>query len=431
MSTAVVIAAGGAAWESSLLAAIDTDDLEMTVVRRCMDVVELVSVSLAGAARVALISAELRQLDADIVDQLALVGVVPVAVVRTETAETLDALRAKGIRHVVAADADATVIAAVVREAAAEPGPTETTRAFALPGPRRVTPPQQAEEPSDLSVPPAAGAVLAVWGPTGAPGRTTVAVALADEIARLGAEVVLVDADVYGGTIAMQLGILDESPGLAAACRATSGPRRAMDTLTEFAWQLSPRLRVVTGLPLPQRWPEIRPSALTAFLGACRSVAEWTVIDLGFSIEADEELSFDSIAPRRNGATLAALDEADVVVVVGQADPVGIQRLASALLELEEVGLASDATVVLNKVRPGFGSGEPATTAMAAAQRFTGRTPIACLPYDRAAMDACAAAGRSLADVRSRSRLRQATAQLARDVTGLKAARHSRRHARA
>jgi hypothetical protein len=41
-----------------------------------------------------------------------------------------------------------------------------------------------------------------VWGPTGGPGRTTVAVNLAFEAAAIGGEVLLVDADTYGGAVA-------------------------------------------------------------------------------------------------------------------------------------------------------------------------------------------------------------------------------------
>ena len=51
------------------------------------------------------------------------------------------------------------------------------------------------------------------------------------------------------------------------------------------------------------------------------------VVDCGFSLEADEEISFDTVAPRRNGATLAVLSDADLVLAVGSADPPGMERL--------------------------------------------------------------------------------------------------------
>jgi Mrp family chromosome partitioning ATPase len=44
--------------------------------------------------------------------------------------------------------------------------------------------------------------LAAVWGPKGGPGRTTVAVNLAFEAAAAGGEVLLVDADTYGGAVA-------------------------------------------------------------------------------------------------------------------------------------------------------------------------------------------------------------------------------------
>src|SRR4029079_11771197 len=61
--------------------------------------------------------------------------------------------------------------------------------------------------PSTDRPPPTRGSVVAVWGPTGAPGRTTVAVTLADELSRLGSSSLLVDADVCGGGSAVRAGL--------------------------------------------------------------------------------------------------------------------------------------------------------------------------------------------------------------------------------
>lgn len=67
------------------------------------------------------------------------------------------------------------------------------------------------------SAPHAGGSVVTVWGPTGAPGRTTAAVSLAVEIAATGARAALVDADSIGAAVAPSLGLFDEAPGFACA----------------------------------------------------------------------------------------------------------------------------------------------------------------------------------------------------------------------
>ncbi|HEV7741471.1 MAG TPA: regulator, partial [Pseudolysinimonas sp.] len=61
------------------------------------------------------------------------------------------------------------------------------------------------------------GGVVAVWGPSGAPGRTSLAIAIAAELADAGVSVALADADTHAASIDPALGLLDEAPGFAAA----------------------------------------------------------------------------------------------------------------------------------------------------------------------------------------------------------------------
>jgi hypothetical protein len=68
-----------------------------------------------------------------------------------------------------------------------------------------------------------------------------------------------------------------------------------------------------------------------------RRVSTTTVVDCGFGLDVDEELSFDTSAPQRNAATLSVLAEADAVLAVGVADPVGLQRLVRGLQDLADV----------------------------------------------------------------------------------------------
>jgi Flp pilus assembly CpaE family ATPase len=287
--------------------------------------------------------------------------------------------------------------------------------------------PPGAGAPVPAELPARRGSVVAVWGPTGAPGRTLVAATLADEIARLGTNTLLVDADVYGGSVAVLLGLLDESPGLAAACRQAGATRLEAAALAALCWQLAPTLRVLTGIPIAQRWPEVRATAIEPVLGAARNLAAFTVVDCGFGLETDEELSFDSLAPRRNGATLAVLDQADVILAVGAADPIGLHRLVRGLAELRDAEVSAPIWVVLNKVRRGVVAGDPASELTAALERFAGRTPAALLPLDQEAVDAALAAGRLLGESRPSSPLRQAVAELAAALVGVPAQPSRRR----
>ncbi|MGI8761935.1 MAG: AAA family ATPase [Jatrophihabitantaceae bacterium] len=423
MKVPVLSAAAGAAWEAGLVAALDRGEFGVAIARRCVDVVDLLAVAAAGQGRAALVAGSLRRLDADAVDRLLAAQVVPVGVVSRGDAAAEERLRAMGIAHLVPEDADPAVVASVLTQAvAAGPGAvaSRTDLRFGDPATSMAIPPGAGDLP-----PPAAanrrGSVLAVWGPTGAPGRSTVAVGLADELSRLGSSSLLVDADVYGATIAVVLGLLDESPGLAAACRQAAAHRLDAAALAALCWQLSPQLRVLTGIPIAARWPELRPSAIESVLASARSLAEYTVLDCGFSLETDEELSFDTLAPRRNGATLAALAEADVILAVGAADPIGMQRLVRALTDLRDAELSAPIWVVLNKVRRGVVPGDPDAELRAALERFTGCSPAALLPYDRDALDAALAAGRSLAEARPSSPLRRAVLELAAALAGVPA----------
>ncbi|MEO6114914.1 MAG: regulator, partial [Pseudolysinimonas sp.] len=159
---------------------------------------------------------------------------------------------------------------------------------------------QTRARPVRVSAPPAAGeqspgrgSIIAVWGPDGAPGRTSIAIALAAELADAGVNVALADADTHAAAIAPALGLLDEAPGFAAACRlAGSG---ALDR-TQFDRIAQPHragrgdIHVLTGLGRASRWPELTAERVAGVLTAARDWASVTVIDVAASFEHDEEL---------------------------------------------------------------------------------------------------------------------------------------------
>jgi len=257
-----------------------------------------------------------------------------------------------------------------------------------------------------------------VWGAAGA-GRTTLACGLAGELARRELTTLLVDADPHGGAVAQHLGILDEVSGLLAAGRLAAAG--ALDERFVSAQRrLSDHLRVLTGLPRPDRWRELRPGTLSALVERARREGQ-VVIDTGFSLERDPGDPGDfGGRPERNGLTREAVEIADEIVVVGSADPVGLARLARSLTELHEVEPGARVRVVVNRMRPSLGWRESDVSAMVA-----GIGPVLdvhYLPDDQPAVDRALVAGRLLTESGD-SALTRAIARLLDAMAGLPAAR--------
>ncbi|HET7172776.1 MAG TPA: hypothetical protein VFI30_00685 [Nocardioidaceae bacterium] len=402
MSTGLLIAVGAAGFEAALLRVAESGR-ELHVVRRCVDLADLLASAATRQAQVALVSAELTGLDRATVarlreERLAVVG----AVDGSPDQEAM--LRRVGVTDLLPTDA-LDGLASVVAEAV-------------LGAPRGDHVPQHAAPGSGAgSAREGGGAqVLAVWGPAGAPGRSTVALGVADELARAGLPTLLIDVDVYGGSLAQALGMLDESSGLLAATRAANTGQLDNTVLADLARRVDD-LSVLTGLPRADRWTEVRPALLRELIAVARSSYRWTVLDCAFSLESDEELSHDTSAPRRNGATLTALAEADTVLVVARPDAIGLGRLVRGLAELAVAVPSARPRVVVNGMRGtlGWSAGEVRATL----QRLADVADPTFLPADRTACDRALVHGRTLADSAPDSRLTAALGKLAGQLAGL------------
>lgn len=409
MPVGVLCAVHGSA-ESIIVQAVERSGGRLSVTRRCADLTELLAAAEAGLGRLAVVSGDLDLLDREAVELLHRAGVRVVGVGDATRPWLGERLSALGADLVVMAPQDEDAGGTVVREALAILDATGT--------PESAVPP-----PEEVPVRrPAAGLVVAVWGPTGAPGRTTVAVNVAAELAAAGRRTLLVDADTYGGCVAQVVGMLDEAPGLAAAARAAGQGSLDLMALARLTPQIAPDLRVLSGISRADRWPELPSSSLDAVWTVARSLSEWTVVDCGFNLEQDELLSYDTRAPRRNAATLSALEAADVVIVVGSGDPVGIQRLVRGLSELADLGLAGTRMVLVNRVRASVAGAHPGEAVEQALARYAGVTDAHVVPDDRPSLDAALLAARTLREVAPGSPARRALAAVAVQVDSVLAA---------
>jgi MinD-like ATPase involved in chromosome partitioning or flagellar assembly len=415
MTVPVVTAGLATDWEAGLVAAFTRDGHGVHVVRRCVELAELLAAAAAGVARAALVGSDLRGLDRDALTRCAVAGMAVVAV-STDAPDDLRRLRSLGIVHVVAPGASPEEVADALARAASMSPQLATYDVgdplSALPAP---TVPAAAE-----ALPSAGeGRLVAVWGPTGAPGRTSVAVGVAAELAELGVSTLLIDADAYGGVVAQVLGLLDEAPGLAAACRLANSGMLDSDALASLALRVRPQLQVLTGIARADRWPELRASSMETVLATARELAPVVVVDCGFCLEQDEELSFDTAAPRRNGATLTALACADTVLAVAAGDPIGLQRFVRGVGELLETVPTAMPVTVVNRVRDAVvGGGDAEREISAALDRFAGLSGVRFVPMDTAAYDAALASGRTLVEIAPQSPARLALQSIAAGIAG-------------
>jgi MinD-like ATPase involved in chromosome partitioning or flagellar assembly len=417
-------------YEATLVGALEHARGEVLVVRRCVDLTDLLAAAGAGRAVAVLVSADLRRLDRDALARLRAHGLAVVGVVDPGRPEQADRLRALGVEHAVAADCEPALVDLAVAEALARPSPRPWSAAPADPADALPAVPVVVDDDGPGGVGGGRGRLVAVWGPVGSPGRTTVATTLAAELAALRHDTLLVDADTYGASVAQVLGVLDEAPGLAAACRAATAGTLDPSVLARLSPVVAPHLRVLTGISRADRWPELSATGLEQVWAAARALGPWTVVDTGFALERDEELSYDTLAPRRNAATLAALEASDVVLAVGAGDPVGLQRLVRGLGDLAEVLPQVRARVVVTRVRSSAVGPDPQRRVADALRRYAAVERPVLVPDDRPAVDAALLAGRTLTEHAPASAARQALAALAAELAGVVPGGRGRRRAR-
>jgi MinD-like ATPase involved in chromosome partitioning or flagellar assembly len=407
MAVPVLLALGGADFESDVVLALQAGRREVSIARRCVDVTDLLAAAATGQARAALVSPVTPHLDADLVAALRSRRVEPVGVVGSTTDAEEHRLHQIGVRTVLRADHDGLAVAVLdaLERVGVDRLPTDPA---AEPGERPGQQPGQRPGEQAASEP---GRLIAVWGPTGAPGRSTIALNMAAEAAATGTPTLLIDADVYGGSLAQMLALMDESSGVLAAARSARRGMLEPAALARHARTLDGGLRLLSGLPRADRWPELSEATVDGLLVAARALSSCVVVDCGFSIESDEALTFDTAAPRRNGATIQVLGAADDILVVGSVDPVGLARLARAVLDLCDAIPEARPYLVLNRWRSGLGWSRDEVVAVV--RRLTGVANLTVLPEERATCDSCLLHGRTLVESAPRSRLRAAIKEMA------------------
>lgn len=250
-----------------------------------------------------------------------------------------------------------------------------------------------------------ANLVIAVCGPPGSTGRTSLALNLAYEFAELGRRTILIDLDTWAPSIVTLLGVTNPTAGLTGAARLIRQSRFDREQLDRLSLQVRHRkasFHCLTGLSSPKRWGEVTEDTVSQLLNLCRFEFEIVIIDLSSEIEAN--LTAPSQPSQRNSATRFALTKCDLALTVINPSELSLSRYLQGFAELQE--LQANRPVILNRA-------EPKANIASALKTLTKESIFATIPDDPIAFELAESAHLPVALARRKSPARNAIAALA------------------
>lgn len=192
--------------------------------------------------------------------------------------------------------------------------------------------------------------IIAVGGPAGGTGSTEVAIAIASRLGEARRRVALVDADDVAPAIAQRLA-LSIHPNVRTAIDVMDHRTGPLTTVV----QRVDNIAVIVGLPNVSDWSEVRPTQVTDLIGELASMFDHVVVNVGSHLE---NLGFGA-ASDRFGIARRTVAEADRVIAVSLADPVGVGRTLGWLAEAQRLRSGAPIDLLINRApRDQFRRGE-------------------------------------------------------------------------
>jgi MinD-like ATPase involved in chromosome partitioning or flagellar assembly len=184
--------------------------------------------------------------------------------------------------------------------------------------------------------------VIAVAAAGGGTGATEVAIQLAAALRGRGQATVLVDADEQSPSVAQRLG-LSLHPHLRTAVDAVHHGTGALTTTLRH--MPTAGISVLSGLPNPRDWFELRSGEVAEVLAELASTHPYVVTNVGPRLD---DLP-DNGGPARFGVTRATLSMADVIVLVGSTTPVGVTRIVDWMADGRSLVSGKPLHIILNQ----------------------------------------------------------------------------------
>jgi pilus assembly protein CpaE len=202
--------------------------------------------------------------------------------------------------------------------------------------------------------------LVAVLGPKGGTGKTTVATNLASDLATRGRETLLVDLDLQFGDVGVVLGV---EPEHTIYDLATAGGTMDAERLRGFTGRSRDGVNVLLAPVRPDQADAVTAEHITAILDLARTTYDVVVVDT---------------PPAFTSGVIAAVDQADLIVMLGSFDLPGLKNMKLGMETLQMMDVPSARILpVLNRANTKVGLLVTDVT------KVLGRAPEVAVPSDR------------------------------------------------
>ena len=260
-----------------------------------------------------------------------------VAVPGPQNGQLAEALKA-GADEIVILPAEAAAVATAIHKAMARVSAAAATR------------------PSDAARSP----LVAVLGPKGGTGKTTIATNLAADLATRGRETLLVDLDLQFGDVGVVLGV---DPEHTIYDLATAGGTMDAERLRGFTGRSRDGVNVLLAPVRPDQADAVTAEHITAILDLARTTYDVVIVDT---------------PPAFTSGVIAAVDQADLIVMLGSFDLPGLKNMKLGMETLQMMDVPSARILpVLNRANTKVG------LLVADVTKVLGRAPEVAVPSDR------------------------------------------------
>lgn len=344
----VALALGNTDWEAEFISVLSHPMLNLKVVRRCVDGIDLLAAVKVHEIDVVVVSDATLRIDVSEVAHLHEANVLIVAI-----SNSVQHWNGLGVENIIRFDnLDLFTVASQLAKVGTK---TES--------------PELPEFSANHKL-----VCVASFG--GGVGRSLVAKELGWWNSMRGATTVLIEGDTYGASVLQELNLPVLSRDLLHLSQLKVAPEQDKYDLSQLA-VVEPNLVVVPGLSHNSHWPALRRAQLDRMWKLLCASGD-VIADLGPVFCSPENDDHQVNFINRDTVAQSSIASAKVIVFCANANSVSVTRLIRGLIDSQEALRNHEIYVVLNRIR----NLKDASEMSQLVRRHTGIEQIVCLPDD-------------------------------------------------